>query len=44
MVLLVTSERRIQAIILILNCIIPIFTTMACYVAMIFAVSLSKQF
>lgn len=40
--LLLKSVRYIQAIILIINCVLPILTTMACYVAMIFAVSLNN--
>ncbi|XP_063593202.1 uncharacterized protein LOC134770257 [Penaeus indicus] len=39
----VISEPRIRAIILIINCIIPILTTMACYIAMIFAVRRNRQ-
>lgn len=41
--LFVTSERRIQAVILILNCVIPILTTMACYLVMIMAVRRNRQ-
>ncbi|XP_042855846.1 uncharacterized protein LOC122242587 isoform X2 [Penaeus japonicus] len=42
-VLLLKSVRYIQAIILIINCVLPILTTMACYVAMLFAVRRNRQ-